>query len=88
MRATTTVTVTSTATQIFDDNPSRRGLVMRNTDASVSIFYGSSNAVTASSTNKGTELKAGEPLADTITRGQIWAITASGSVAVSRYEVV
>lgn len=82
-----TKTVTTTATLLAADNPNRRLLILRNTDASVSIFFGNSN-VTASSTLKGMELKAGESISLSRLRGEVYAITASGSVAVSVVEVV
>lgn len=83
----TTATVTTTASSIVGDNPNRRLLILRNTDSSVSIFWGNST-VTASSTKKGMELKAGETISLSRVRSEIYGITASGSVAISVVEVV
>ncbi len=81
-----TVTVSTSATVILAESPSRRGFIIRNTDASVSIYWGNST-VTASSTKKGLELKAGESISVTRIRSAIYGIVASGTVAVCVIEV-
>jgi hypothetical protein len=58
----------------------------RNTDASASVFWGDVT-VTASSTAKGQELKAGEILEIDYTSDRIYMITASGTVDISVVEV-
>lgn len=80
------VTVASTATLISDADKPWVGRILRNTDASASIYWGDST-VTASGATKGQELKAGEILSEDIIGDRIFGITASGTVVVSVVEI-
>ena len=81
-----TVTVTTSATLVSDATEPWAFRRFRNTDGSVSVFWGDSN-VTATSTNKGQELKPGEILEVDYTNSQIYMITASSTAAISVIEV-
>ena len=81
-----TVTVANTATLVSDATEPWAFRRFRNTAASASVFWGDAN-VTASSTNKGQELKAGEILEIDYTSDRIYMITASSTADVSVIEV-
>jgi hypothetical protein len=81
-----TVSVGATATLVSDATEPWAFRRFRNAAASASVFWGNAS-VTASSTNKGQELKAGEILEIDYTNSQIWMITASGTADVSVIEV-
>lgn len=82
-----TVTVTDTATLVSDATEPWAFRRFRNAAASNSVFWGDAN-VTATSTNKGQELKAGEILEIDYTNSQIYMIAASGqTAAISVIEV-
>lgn len=86
MNTPRTVSVTTTATKVSDATTPWAFRRFRNTDASASVFWGNSS-VTATSTNKGQELKAGEILEINYTNSPIYMITASGTVSISVIEV-
>lgn len=81
-----TVTVTNTATLVSDANEPWAFRRFRNNAASTSVFFGTST-VTATSTNKGQELKSGEILEIDYTNSPIYMITASSTAEISVVEV-
>ena len=85
MLAPRSVTVTTTATLVSDATNSWASRVIRNTDASASVYFGLST-VTSSGSTKGMELKAGEILSDDVNSSPLYMITAAGSVVVSVVE--
>lgn len=81
-----TVTVTNAATLVSDATEPWAFRRFRNNAASTSVFFGTST-VTATSTNKGQELKSGEILEIDYTNSPIYMITASGTAEISVVEV-
>lgn len=81
-----TVTVGATATLVSDGTNPWAFRRFRNNAASTSVFWGTST-VTASSTNKGQELKSGEILEIDYTSDPIYMITSSGTADLSVVEV-
>lgn len=86
LNAPRTVTVSSTATLVSDGTEPWAFRRFRNVSGSVTVFWGKSD-VTATSTNKGQELKAGEILEIDYTSDPIYMITASSTAEISVVEV-
>lgn len=86
LNAPRTVTVANTATLVSDGTEPWAFRKFRNTAASTSVFWGTAD-VTATSTNKGQELKAGEILEINYTSDPIYMITASSTADISVVEV-
>jgi len=81
-----TVTVTNAATLVSDATEPWAFRRFRNNAASTSVFWGDAD-VTATSTNKGQELKSGEILEIDYTSDRIYMITASSTAEISVIEV-
>lgn len=78
--------MTTAATLVSDGTQAWAFRRFRNNAASTSVFWGDAN-VTATSTNKGQELKSGEILEIDYTSGPIYMITASSTAELSVIEV-
>lgn len=86
LNAPRTVGATTTATLLSDPKRDWIEVILKNTDASASVFIGTST-VTSSSTNKGFELTAGQSIIFDTVSSRIYGITASGTVNVSVTEI-
>lgn len=73
----------STATKVSSSNSNWISRIFRNTDASITMYWGDSNVTTSN----GQELKAGEVLTEDIISSEIYMIAASGTPVVSVIEV-
>jgi hypothetical protein len=76
--------LSTTAEEVLAADPSRLYAEIKNTDAAISVYFGDTNAVTASN---GYLLKAGEAFSFLDYTGPVWMIAASGTptVAVVRW---
>lgn len=77
---------TNTATLISGGTKPRRKRVIRNNDASITVFIGTST-VDKTGANAGHPLKAGEIWEETHTSDPIYGISASGTPSVSVLEI-
>lgn len=73
----------STAEKVSSSNSNWISRVFRNTDASITMYWGDSSVTTSN----GQELKAGEVLTEDIISSEIYMIAASGNPVVSVIEV-
>lgn len=84
--APVTGNVTTSAASLVADNPRRRAVMIRNNDASASIYLGSDATVTTSGATQGIAVAAGATFVDRVSRDAWWAI-AGGTVSVTYIEV-
>lgn len=71
--------LSTTAEKIASVSAGQHRVIVKNTDASITVYLGHSDAVTSAN---GMPLLAGESIA-LYTRGEVWAIAASGTPTVA-----